>query len=209
MNQRELVADMVTAAKAALEREGWKGKSTVSVKIRVHKDLRQTVDFVQTVQRAGADFITIHGRTRGQRSSEPVNLEAIKLVAEHINVPTLANGDVTTLKAAHDIASVTGVDGVMSARSLLENPALFKGYNSCPWEAVEKFMNYVIKAPIPFKLVVHHLGEMCGSGGHGDGGKYGISGALLTKPQRAELVACKSMLEVMDFLDSVRELKRF
>jgi tRNA-dihydrouridine synthase 4 len=96
----------------------------------------------------------------------------------------------------------------MAARALLANPALFKGYGGCPWEAVERFMGYVVRAPIPFKLVVHHLGEMCGSGGHGVEGGSGVSGALLSKRERAELVACGNMLELMDWLDSVRELRR-
>lgn len=39
MNKREDVAEMVTAAKAKLAREGLSNK-TVSVKIRIHKDLR-------------------------------------------------------------------------------------------------------------------------------------------------------------------------
>jgi tRNA-dihydrouridine synthase 4 len=94
----------------------------------------------------------------------------------------------------------------MSARALLSNPALFAGYESCPWEAVERFMGYVVRAPIPFKLVVHHLGEMCGNSGP-EGGS-GVSGALLSKKERAELVGCENMLELMDWLDGVRELRR-
>jgi tRNA-dihydrouridine synthase 4 len=170
---------------------------------------RQTLDFVKTVQEAGISFITIHGRTRNQRSSELVSLEAIKLIASQCTVPVIANGDVATLKTARETACTTGVDGVMSARAILCNPALFKGYESCPWEAVEKFMNYVIKAPIPFKLVMHHLTEMCGSGGHGEGGKFGVSSALLSKKQRAKLVACRNMLELIDWLDDVRGVQRF
>lgn len=110
--------------------------------------------------------------------------------------------------AAHEMASATGVDGVMSARSLICNPALFKGHDSCPWEAVERFLNYVMRAPIPFKLVLHHLTEMCGSGGHGAEGGEGVSGALLNKKERAELMACTNMLELIDWLDGVRELRR-
>ena len=153
-------------------------------------------------------FITIHGRTRNQRSSEPASLEAIKILASHCTVPTIANGDVNTLKAAQEIASTTVVDGVMSARALLCNPALFKNYDSCPWEAVEKFMSYVVKAPIPFKLVMHHLTEMCGSGGHGKEGRFGVSGALLSKKERAGLIACGNMLELIDWLDNVGEVRR-
>jgi tRNA-dihydrouridine synthase 4 len=40
MNKRELVSEIVTEAKKRLEREGWGDTRTVSVKIRVHKDLR-------------------------------------------------------------------------------------------------------------------------------------------------------------------------
>jgi len=69
-------------------------------------------------------------------------------------------------------------------------------------------MGYVVRAPIPFKLVVHHLGEMCGGSGHGAEGGSGVSRALLSKKEKAELVGCGDMLELMDWLDSVRELRR-
>ena len=41
----------------------------------------------------------------------------------------MANGDVTSLDEAVATRDATGVDGVMVARALLENPALFDGYN--------------------------------------------------------------------------------
>lgn len=76
MHERELVAGMVRAAKDALgkfipvtcifakadrdvENEGYKGKRTVSVKIRIQKDLRDTVDFIKTVEEAGADCMSL------------------------------------------------------------------------------------------------------------------------------------------------------
>jgi len=188
MHKRELVASMITSAKSVLEEAGYAGRKTVSVKIRVHKDLRDTVDFVRTVLDAGVDFITIHGRTRNTASSVPVNLEAIKLVASHITVPTLANGDVFCLEDAYAITSATGVKGVMSARGLLENPGLFsprkptKGSVVCEWEVVERFMKYVARAPLPFKLVVHHLTEMVGSD-HSQAGK-----TLFTKEEKMGLL---------------------
>jgi tRNA-dihydrouridine synthase 4 len=40
MHKRELVAEMVKEAKATMQREGHEGRKTVSVKIRIHKDLR-------------------------------------------------------------------------------------------------------------------------------------------------------------------------
>ncbi|KAG0649876.1 tRNA-dihydrouridine(20a 20b) synthase [Hyphodiscus hymeniophilus] len=207
MHKRELVAEMVKEAKSALKRDGFEGKKTVSVKIRIHKDLRDTVDFINTVQAAGVDFLTIHGRLRSTPSSQPVNLKAIEILTSHTTVPTLSNGDVFTVADAKLHAEVTGVGGVMSARGILQNPALFAGFDSCPWEAVEMFMNKVTRAPIPFKLVVHHVSEMVGSdraGGQTGGG----AGPLLSKDQRMEMMTCQSMLELMDFLDGIREVRR-
>ena len=195
MNHRSLVADMVSASKSALRAQGYEGKKTISVKIRIHKDLRETIDFVRTVQQAGVDFITIHGRMRSTPSSLPVNLEAIKLVAEHISVPVLANGDVFTLADAFEITKKTGVNGVMSARGLLENPGLFKPSVSkareeggrdnigCQWETVENFMRKVAIAPIPYKLVLHHVNEMVGSD-HSQAGS-----TLFSKEERKGLMA--------------------
>jgi hypothetical protein len=40
IHKRELVAEMIKEAKANLEREGWGESRTMSVKIRIHKDLR-------------------------------------------------------------------------------------------------------------------------------------------------------------------------
>jgi tRNA-dihydrouridine synthase 4 len=202
MHKRSLVASLIASAKSSLDALGYEGKKTVSVKIRIHKDLRETVDFVRTVEEAGVDFITIHGRTRSTPSSKPVDLEAIKLVAEHTTVPTLSNGDIFALDDVRAHVEKTGVDGVMAARGLLENPALFRGDVSCPWEAVERFMGNVVRAPVPFKLVVHHLSEMVGS----DRSQCGRT--LLSKEERREMMGCGSMVELIDFLDEVREVRR-
>jgi tRNA-dihydrouridine synthase 4 len=141
------------------------------------------------------------------RSSEPVILEGVKLVTEHIKVPKLSNGDVYTLTDARFHTRTTGADGVMSARGLLENPAFFKGFDGCPWEAVEVFMNKVVKAPIPFKLVVHHLSEMVGSD-RMTGTVGGGSGTLMTKEERIQMMECGSMIELIDWLDGIREVRR-
>jgi tRNA-dihydrouridine synthase 4 len=202
MNKRELVASMVTSAKSTLASLGYEGEKTVSVKIRIHKDLRETVDFVKTVQDAGVDFITIHGRMRSTPSSQPVNLNAIKLVAEHITVPKISNGDVFTLADAKENVKLTGVNGVMSARGLLENPAMFKDDVGCRWGVVEAFMERVVRAPLPFKLVVHHLGEMGGS----DRSQCGTT--LFSKEERAELMACEGMVELIDWFEEISENHR-
>lgn len=143
MASPEKVAAMVAEAKRRLVGH-YPGKS-VSVKIRVHKDLEETKRFIAAVEAAGVDFITIHGRTRNQRSSTPPDFEAIRILKAGAKVPILANGDVYSLKDAQRIVAETGVDGLMAARGLLENPTLFAGYEKTPREAVARFMAYASK----------------------------------------------------------------
>ncbi|EPE25064.1 FMN-linked oxidoreductase [Glarea lozoyensis ATCC 20868] len=214
MHKRELVAEMVKEAKASLEREGFKDKKTVSVKIRIHRDLRETIDFIKTVENAGVDFITIHPRLRSTPSSIPASTEALTLLNSHTRVPTISNCDIFSLSSALSHYAATKVDGVMSARGILENPGMFFRPNStssygidksqpaqdtgCTWDVVETFMNKVAIAPIPFKLVVHHLSEMTGT----DRTQKGKT--LLSKDERGILMECKNFCEVVDFLDEVR-----
>lgn len=195
MDERALVRDLVLAARARLHDDGWavgmgaddvespRGRS-VSVKIRVHKDLRRTVDFLDTVlggedRSRNVDFLTIHPRTRGTPSTTPVNLEALAFLTEKYGdrVPILVSGDVFSMSTlpytSPYLAPREGdaerphlpkLRGLMAARALLANPALFAGYEACPWEAVERFMNRVVRAPLPLKLVQHHCEfEACSS----------------------------------------------
>lgn len=251
MHRRELVRDMVGATRERLARDGWavgpadaavdhpagRGRS-VSVKIRVHKDLRQTMDFVTTVlgdeHNRNIDWLTIHPRTRSTPSSVPIDLEALEVLTSTFGakVPILVSGDVFTLSSlpytshlldaqptfttsTDDSASHTTnsdgpnslskklhlphLAGLMSARALLANPALFAGHDSCPWEAVDVFMNNVARAPLPLKLGVHHLTEMCGPGFGPDRGA-----ALLSKKARVRLTEMGNWIDVIDFVDKKR-----
>jgi len=228
MEKRELVRDMMIETRTHLRRDGWavdkelslsspKGRS-VSVKIRVHKDLRKTMDFITTVlgpdQDRHIDFLTIHPRTRNTPSSTPIDLEALEILTSTFGskVPILVSGDVFTLTSLPFTSPLLPVSnnptpgfnlphlaGLMSARAILANPALFAGYDACPWEAVDSFLNNAARCPLPFKLVQHHVSEMCGPG-MGPNKK-----ALLSRHERTAMMACANMIDLIDFLDGKRE----
>ncbi|KAH0604404.1 uncharacterized protein H6S33_006781 [Morchella sextelata] len=149
----------------------------------------ETVRFVAIVESGGPDYITVHGRRRSQRSSEPVNLEAIRLIKSVAKVPIVANGDVFCLDDVDRIIKATRVDGVMAARGLMENPALFAGYSTTPWGAVEKFLHLnMTLGPLPHQLTVHHVGEMMLK--------------MLNKKERSSMVDSSSnTVELLDWLD--------
>ncbi|KAI8809607.1 hypothetical protein BJ742DRAFT_676632 [Cladochytrium replicatum] len=162
----------------------------VSVKIRidVSGDLKKTVEFARRAEKVGADWVTVHGRTRKQKSTEPVDLVAIKLVKESLSIPVFANGDVFSRADADRIAEYTGTDGIMAARGLLENPALFAGDLHTPPEAIRKFVRLSLAFPqTTFFITHHHLMYMMEK--------------LLTRAERRSFNALTSMPALLDWLE--------
>lgn len=191
ISDAEKVAAMVVAAKQALG-----PTKSVSVKIRIHKDINETIAFVKKVQDAGVDFVTVHARLRSQRSSTPPDLAALQIIKSHFpDLPMLANGDVNTVADAERTASVTGVEGVMTARELLVNPALFAGFDKTPPDAVEKFVAFAAATGLRFELVQHHVNEMMGK--------------MATKKERKALMDARDMVEVVDWLDGRWPVQRY
>ncbi|RCK65007.1 tRNA-dihydrouridine(20a/20b) synthase [NAD(P)+] [Candida viswanathii] len=156
MSEPDLVAELVRTAKTK-----YGDAICIDTKIRIHKDINETVEFVKKVVAAGTDIITVHGRTKNTRSSVPVNLEAIKTIRDTVTtIPVIANGDCFTLADCHRIVEATGVDGVMSARGVLSNPALFTGLDKTPWSTVEMFMHLVTAYGLPYKLAQYHVAHL-------------------------------------------------
>ncbi|KCV70198.1 hypothetical protein H696_03656 [Fonticula alba] len=153
----ELICDMVRAARAL---PGRASTVPVSVKIRIDEDLAQTVELARRAEAAGAAWIAVHGRLTPQRSSTPPNLDAIRLVKESVSIPVIANGDVDSLAAVDTIRQQTGVNAFMSARPLLTNPALFRGYDSTPVECVRRYLELAVAYGASFDTMQHHVSKM-------------------------------------------------
>lgn len=148
----ELVRDMVTQAKSRVNR----GDFTVSIKIRIHNDIRETVDLCQKAERAGVSWISVHGRTKDQRA-QPVNLEAIQTIKDSVSCPVVANGDVRSLDDANRVADVTGVNGVMAARGILQNPAMYAGYDTTPLDCVGRWLDISTSLGTTYQCFHNHL----------------------------------------------------
>jgi len=189
MSEPDLVSGMVSAVK-----EKYGDKIVIETKIRIHPDLNETVEFVKKVEKAGVDFITVHGRTKTTRSSQPANFDAIKLMKESVSVPVIANGDCFSLSDAKEIAERTKVDGIMAVRGILANPALFAGYERAPWGCIEKFFEYSTSFGLQFRLIQHHLSCML------DG--------QISKELYLEMMNVKNMAQLIDFFDKHFILKR-
>ncbi|MBF2074651.1 MAG: tRNA dihydrouridine synthase DusB [Synechococcales cyanobacterium C42_A2020_086] len=98
----------------------------VTVKTRIgwsDKEIN-AVEFAQRMQDAGAQMLTLHGRTRAQGYNGPARWEWIARVKEVLSIPVIANGDIFSVEAAVRCLEMTGADGVMCSRGTLGYPFL-------------------------------------------------------------------------------------
>jgi len=120
MRDPERAAAIVKAVKAAV-------KVPVSVKTRLgwSRD-DEILEFARTIERAGADLITIHGRTKEQGYSGVANWGRVGETKRLLSIPVILNGDVVDGPTAKKALELTGADGVMLGRGALGNPWVFQ-----------------------------------------------------------------------------------
>jgi nifR3 family TIM-barrel protein len=98
----------------------------VTVKTRIgwsDKEIN-AVEFAKRMEDAGAQMLTLHGRTRAQGYNGPARWEWIAKVKEVLSIPVIANGDIFSVDAAVRCLETTGADGVMCSRGTLGYPFL-------------------------------------------------------------------------------------
>lgn len=129
---------------------------TVSVKIRLLKDIHKTIEFCRILEKAGASFLTIHARTPEMRN-EPIDIDNLKLVRDSVKLPLIANGDVKNLESAEKLFIESNCEAVMSARGILTNPAFFSGHSVTPLSCVQDWLDITSTTPTQFLCFHHHL----------------------------------------------------
>ena len=136
MRTPELASDLVKAVKDGTDKP-------VSVKFRLGytADEMNYVEFGQKMQEAGAEFITIHGRTRSQMYSGKADWAKIRKLKENVDIPVFANGDIISIENAIECLELSGADGVAIGRGALGASTLIG--------RIEHYLNTGEKLPIP------------------------------------------------------------
>lgn len=120
------IPKMVAITKAVVEAV----KTPVTVKTRLGYDdeHREIVDIAERLQDVGIAALTIHGRLRTTKYSEPADWTLIGEVKNNprMTIPIIGNGDVVDGPSAKHFKDTYGVDGLMIGRASYGNPWIFK-----------------------------------------------------------------------------------
>ena len=153
MRNPDLAAEIVRTVKDSIS-------IPLSVKFRLGYtfDELNYVEFGQKMQEAGADFITIHARTRSQMYGGKADWKKIAELKHNVDIPVFANGDVISIESAIQCLEESEADGVAIGRGALGDPSLLY--------RVEKYLNTGEYLPPPAldekieTLKLHILEEM-------------------------------------------------
>ncbi len=119
MHDKGKAAEVVRFAKKYSDRP-------ISVKLRAalgrQFDENYLLEFTQSLEEAGADWLTIHCRTQEQGHHGYARWEVVEKVAACRGIPVVANGDVHTWEEALFVKNTHKVDGVMIARAATARP---------------------------------------------------------------------------------------
>lgn len=114
--------------KAARQRTG----KPLSVKVRLGWDheSKNVLLVAAAAESAGAEWITVHGRTRNDDYGAPVDLALIGQVKAQCRIPIIGNGNLFSSADGGSMQRGSGVDGLMVSRGALGNPWVFRDLQS-------------------------------------------------------------------------------
>ncbi|WP_435628410.1 tRNA dihydrouridine synthase DusB [Candidatus Ferrigenium straubiae] len=100
----------------------------VTLKIRTGWDRqnRNAVNIARLAENSGIQALAIHGRTRACAYTGEAEYDTIAAVKAGVNIPIIANGDITTPEKARHVLKYTGADAVMIGRAAQGRPWLFR-----------------------------------------------------------------------------------
>ena len=198
-----LLTDLKKMGRAIETIKKYSNKKYTSVKIRLGFDKKNHIEIAKVCEDSGADFIAVHGRTRVGKFKAPVDYDAIAEVKEAVNIPVIANGDITSSAKAKWVLEHTKCDGIMIGRGAIGRPWIFK--------EIKEDKEYISKDLIA-NVVLEHFEQMINF--YGDYGvilfrkhlhtysKYGYSGASAFRDR------INKIIEVNEARDTIEEFFR-
>ncbi|KAL5556940.1 hypothetical protein UlMin_039176 [Ulmus minor] len=179
-NYGAFLMDNLPLVKSLVEKLANNLQVPVSCKIRLFPNLQDTINYARMLEEAGCSLLAVHGRTRDEKDGKKIraNWDAIKAVKESVSIPVLANGNIRHMDDVQSCLEETGVEGVLSAETLLENPALFAGFRTTECvvgsegnckdgkldqaDLLVEYLKLCEQYPVPWRMIRSHMHKMLG-----------------------------------------------
>ncbi|MCP3428386.1 tRNA dihydrouridine synthase DusB [Opacimonas viscosa] len=103
-------------------------KVPVTLKIRTGWDPenRNGVQIAKLAQQYNIQSLAVHGRTRACMYKGNAEYDTIRAIKNAVDIPVVANGDITSPQQAKFVLEHTGADGIMVGRGAQGNPWIFR-----------------------------------------------------------------------------------
>ena len=103
----------------------------VTLKIRTGWDLenRNGIIIARIAEQSGIQALAVHGRTRACAYKGEAEYNTIADIKSTINIPVIANGDISSPEKAKQVLDYTQADALMIGRAAQGNPWIFKQIN--------------------------------------------------------------------------------
>jgi tRNA-dihydrouridine synthase B len=97
---------------------------TLKMRLGVDRDHMNAPRIARIAQDAGVSMLSVHGRTRACGYRGETDYDGIARVVEAVDIPVLANGDISSPEQAFAVLNRTGAAGIMIGRAAQGRPWL-------------------------------------------------------------------------------------
>lgn len=194
---------IVAAVRAALPAE-----VPVSAKLRLGWDDIRAIDVnAERAAEGGADWITVHARTKCQGYRPPAYWKPLGALRARLRIPVVANGEIWTLDDLRRCRDETGCRHFMLGRGVVSDPSLARraayelgilGSDSPP---------PLGRTPGEYRLLVFRYAELCSAAGLPPGYILGrvkqwlrMSNHLGGLASFGQIKGCQNLGEVLEYL---------
>lgn len=121
LKDEKLVAEILDAVVGSVD-------VPVTLKTRTgwDADHRNGVTIARIAEDAGIQALAVHGRTRACRYHGAAEYETIAQIKTAVDIPVIANGDITNPEKSLEVLRLTSADGLMIGRAAQGRPWIFR-----------------------------------------------------------------------------------